>query len=448
MPPKSPKTPAKPKATRVRLNDPPKPEPMPDDRWPERAKITEAFVRKLELPPKGRTVYILDADLPGFKLRLTSGGASFVAERRVGRGKGGIQRRVTIGRVKTDSVAHAREQARQTIAKLASGQDVIAERRQHQAERVRQGVTLADLRDRYIAASKLKPTTKNNYQFALKHYEAWHDRPLSDLTQSVIAAEHRRIAKKSESMAANSGRVLAALLSYAVEEGLVETNAAQLALGARRGRRGKRHATIYKGKVRRRALMESQLPAVLNWLEKQRTEGSPHMQCCADLAELLLMYGLRKGEATRMDWANVNLGAGYFTIPETKTDRPLTLPITTQARKLFDRRKAVADEHGSQWVFPSLSAKRRTASGHIHNIARFFELLNDACGTKTMPHDFRKVFGSIGGKFITASVKRAVINHAATRTGDVHADHYEHIEPEDMKEPLQRWNAFLESCKQ
>ena len=72
-------------------------------------RLTEAFVRKTLTPARGQTFH-WDAEVKGFALRVTSGGAkSFVVDYRVD----GRQRRFTIGAYPDWSVQAARQAAKE-----------------------------------------------------------------------------------------------------------------------------------------------------------------------------------------------------------------------------------------------------------------------------------------------------------------------------------------------
>lgn len=90
-------------------------------------------------PKPGRYV-IWDTELPGFGLRVEpTGHKSFIARYRVGGGRGGILRQMTIGRYGILTPDQARRLARRTLGAAATGRDPVGDLRNRA---VRQGLRL------------------------------------------------------------------------------------------------------------------------------------------------------------------------------------------------------------------------------------------------------------------------------------------------------------------
>src|SRR6056297_1211116 len=103
-------------------------------------KLTEAAARKA-LPPVRRQSMLWDAEVKGFALRVTPGGAkSFVLDYRAE----GRQRRITIGAWPDWTVAAARQTAKDMKREVDLGYDPMGER---QAQR--EAPTVQEMWDRY-----------------------------------------------------------------------------------------------------------------------------------------------------------------------------------------------------------------------------------------------------------------------------------------------------------
>jgi hypothetical protein len=96
-------------------------------------KLTATFVERATVEPgKGRTIW-WDEGLPGFGLRVTKNGhRSYVVQYRAGRGRGGTDRRLTIGAGLTLDVA--RREAKKLLGQVAAGTDPLQMRRTEAAK--------------------------------------------------------------------------------------------------------------------------------------------------------------------------------------------------------------------------------------------------------------------------------------------------------------------------
>lgn len=112
-------------------------------------RLTKTYVDTLTPPapaPDGKATqaFYRDSAIPGFGLRVTSGGAkSFIVEKRVH----GKVKRITLGRYGNLTVEQARKAAMQLLGQVATGKDPIAERK---AKTVK-GTTLLQTFDDYLA---------------------------------------------------------------------------------------------------------------------------------------------------------------------------------------------------------------------------------------------------------------------------------------------------------
>ena len=77
-----------------------------------------------------------------------------------------------------------------------------------------------------------------------------------------------------------------------------------------------------------------------------------------DYLLLVLFTGMRRSEASRLRWEDVELAGRTLTLPRTKNGDPLVLPLSGFLLDLLRARTVLAGT--SPWVFPSDSA-----SGHV-----------------------------------------------------------------------------------
>ena len=104
-------------------------------------KLSDVGARKA-LPPSRGQLFLWDAEIKGFALRVTSGGAkSFVLDYRVD----GRQRRITLGNYPDWTVQAARAAAKAMKREVDQGQDPMGER-----QALREALTVLGPRERYI----------------------------------------------------------------------------------------------------------------------------------------------------------------------------------------------------------------------------------------------------------------------------------------------------------
>jgi hypothetical protein len=187
-------------------------------------KLTKATVDRLALPADKSELIVFDDALPGFGLRIRSGGKrTWIAQYRVG----SKQCRLTLGTVTAFDVDKARELAKDGFARVQLGQDPQAEKVTARAPKALE-ITVGDIVDRYlpIAERKLKASTYYGVVLHLqKHWQPLHNRELQKVERRHVATELGRIAKDCGLYGANRSRAaLSALFAWASGEGLVNEN--------------------------------------------------------------------------------------------------------------------------------------------------------------------------------------------------------------------------------
>ena len=108
---------------------------------PERARLTDAIVKRLPTPEKGNKVYY-DNDIAGFGARVTAAGArSFILNYVT---RGGRERRYTIGSATSWQTTAARAEAKRLRRLVDQGGDPLGD-----VEAERAAPTMAELIDRF-----------------------------------------------------------------------------------------------------------------------------------------------------------------------------------------------------------------------------------------------------------------------------------------------------------
>jgi integrase len=212
--------------------------------------------------------------------------------------------------------------------------------------------TLRQTLEAYLNANRgLSERSRAGYKtFVMTYLKKWLDRPLREITREDVERRHAEIAAEVAERGRGSGgatanaamRGLRVLYNFALErDASMPANPVRLRRQWFSVQRRTRSVTNGDLPIFYRAVTELENPVARDYLL------------------LLLFTGLRRSEAARLTWADVDLVAKVIRIPasSTKSGRKLDLPITEPVLELFKRREADGRE---RFVFAADSR-----SGHI-----------------------------------------------------------------------------------
>jgi integrase len=393
-------------------------------------KLTKAFVEKAEPPKDKDQVFYRDDELKGFALRVTlSGAKSFVVETLVGN----KVRRMTLGRYGKLTTEQARTEAKKLLGKVATGIDPIAERKERQAK----GVTLKEVYADYLKARKsLKRTTLYDYERIMEvSFSDWKSRPLLSITKDMVAKRHRELGGKSEARANVSMRLLRALFNFAAGE-YEDAKGKSLVLENPVKRLSHTRAW-YRVERRQSVIKVHELPAwyvALMTLEDERCTGKSAI--LRDYFLLIIFTGLRRDEAVRLKWNQVDLKAKTLTITDTKNHEMHVLPLSDFLYHLLVSRKA---QSISDYVFPGNGKK-----GYIIEPRKVMEKVINTSGVSFTLHDLRRTFITVAESLdIPAYALKRLLNHKMNH--DVTAG-YIVMDVERLRGPMQQITDYLLKC--
>lgn len=278
------------------------------------------------------------------------------------------------------------------------------------------GQLLQDWRTRSMSARNLSPRTERTYSWAVDVLiEEIGSVRLRRLTPEVVEAALVRLAREGRRSGSESKRskatetmgrsslikirsVLGKALEYAERRGVVSRNVArvvELPRDARRPEPG-------------RALTVEQARHLIDVTSTHRLEGLWH---------LMLMLGLRPGEATGLTWPDVDLDAGVVHVRHSlklehgalvlderlktsRSRRSLDAPDTLVAslRRHRGRQSAERLAAGPLWTNPDDLVFTTTTGTPIHpeNLRRTFARITESAGLgRWHPHELRHSAASI-----------------------------------------------------
>jgi integrase len=354
--------------------------------------FTKARIERLLVPPSGRVEY-RDTEQPGLTLRVSASGVkSFsaflwvTAERK--------RERITVGKFPAVSVDTARRRVAELIGKVATGANPADEKRQY----LTQG-TLGEAFDAYAKnrrAAKKRAVDAMEAQFnrwlgkvpdapKAKHAPHprrkpaaavdWSKRRIGTITPADCRDLHRAIVAAGKPTSANRVQeILRAVFNFA---GITPNPAATAGRGNQHG------VERVKLAPRRRFLSRDELPRFLEVIEALE----PNWR---DFFNLLLYVGFRRSAVAAMRWADVDLEAATWRVPEekSKSGEPIVLPIAGPALAILTRR-AKYRKTRNPWVFPAESE-----SGHLINPKKAWERIRAAGFADLRMHDLRRTLGS------------------------------------------------------
>ena len=366
--------------------------------------ITQSLVNGLK--PTGKEFFIHDDKLRGFKVRVQpKGPITFVAFLRI---KGGRVCKFMVGRPDLMTVAEARQAAEEPLRLMRKGIDPHDHRKQQAEEQHRAiakdkalSITLNDLFERYVSIGDRKASTIRDLNWVMRSLLGdWSDKPVRSISRSDVEAKFVAIERsKSQPTAAKFARVLRALCNFAMEEEiqgetLLSSNPVNVL-------RAKRYNLSIR--PRDRFLDDQEIHRLLFYAFIERGYPTPetfrrnNKDGVSDQGLnyiLLILYtGLRRAEAERLRWEDVDFRKRLFVVKDTKNRRDHVVPMSFLLFRLLRAQKVLAGK--SEWVFPS----PRSKSGHISEPRSQLDRLRPAAGiSKFTFHDLRRTFAHHAGR--------------------------------------------------
>lgn len=391
-----------------------------------RVKLTKSFIDQLELKP---AIY-RDSELVGFGLRVNSSYKTYIVEKKIL----GKAVRSTIGLHGNITLAQAREIAREKLLQMSQGVNPNEEKRkaisneQERITKLKSKPTLHDAFENYKSFRELKPRTLSDYNIVITDYlKDWQDLKLDDITRKMIQIRHAELSLRSKAQANMTMRVFRAIYNFSLEHYLDENDNPILqpfnpvkTLNTQKA----------WNKVRRRKtyINEDQMP---DWIKAvfQYQDRGQQLETNRDFLLTLVLTGFRRDECESLPWSSIDLRYGRITSIDPKNGEPHTLPMGDFLFALMKKRRAQAI---SEWVFPSAKSK----AGHITNISKVRNKINNSCGIHFTFHDLRRTFGSIAenldyGRY---TIKR-LLNHKEDDDRDVTAG-YIQVSEKKLREAM------------
>lgn len=331
-----------------------------------KVKITADVLKRLA---PGET--IMDIDQPGYGARRQKDAVTLFV-RKFANGRRHFQ---TIGQYGQAGLTATtgRQHAARIIMAIRDGQSPAESR-----EREKAMPTVSQLATQWLEVhvdTYLKPSTRRNYRDVLRNtiLPVVGDLRVDNVTNSDVARLHAR--KSGAPFAANRGlAVLSKLMEFAEREGY-RPQQSNPVKGLKRYRESKRERYL--------SVAELQLLGAALSHTEERERHTP--QAIAAIG-LLLLTGMRCGEALSLRWSEVDLERGLLLLSDSKTGRK-PIVLGKPAIELL-----AAQPREGEFVFPSPVK----ANAPIGSVTKAWRTVRRLAGLEDLRlHDLRHTFASI-----------------------------------------------------
>lgn len=385
-----------------------------------KASLTKKVIDDFPAPEDGRS-FIADTKVPGLLVQVTANGTKSFQVYRKANGK---PVRVTLGRYPDMTIEQARKAGMEALSKLAGGMNPNDQKKE---ERVK-AVTLAEAFTDYLGTRKdLKPKTLKDYERVIgTAFADWRTKPLLSITKDMVSKRHKQLGEQNGEAWANlSMRVLRALFNFAA--GQYEDGQGRSLIAENPVKRLSQTRAWYRVERRQTVIKPHELQA---WFSGVMALSSDTLR---DYLLLMVLTGLRRNEAAKLQWADVDLTAKTLTVRDPKNRRDHTLPLSDFLFDMLTRRKAGAI---NEYVFPGTGA-----GGYIVEPRKQMARVTETSGVQFTVHDLRRTFITIAESLdIPAYALKRLLNHASG--ADVTAG-YIVASTERLREPMQKITDYV-----
>lgn len=386
-----------------------------------RRRLDAAFVEYAKSPERGQAVY-WDQKLPGFGLRVSCGGGKtwVYAYRHAGKMKW-----MKLGSYPGTSLADARAAAHIARGKAQRGEDPAGEKAAERAAHAANSVTFGELARSYLERhAKIEKRTWRADERMLEHdlLPAWGARLLGDIRRADVVMLLDRIVDRGARTMANRVRsLISSIFRFAVDRGMLDENPAEKA--PRPGG---------KEDPRERVLNHDEVRAVWRALDEAGLDDR-----FPPIFKLGLLLGQREAEIVGMQWSELDLERGWWTIPSERTKNGLIHRVPLVGEALDILKGILAGQHDSVFVFAG-DRRGKPLSSINRPICRLRELTRI---TDLRYHDLRRTARTGWAEIkVDDAVAERLLNH---KERGVQAVYNRYAYDSEKRGALARWDKHL-----
>lgn len=368
-------------------------------------RLTDTNINKIT--SKSKDFRVACEQTKGFFVKVTPAGRkTFVVDGRV---KGGRTRRFTLGTYPEVSTSDARAKALELVSMMQKGVDPKTEIDKANAIKSFTQKTLTDVFDEYLDIRDLKPKTRIDYKNTMHSvFSDWLPQPINKISREHVMKRFVKARdERGKATAVKSFRILSALFNFALADEvqgvrLLTDNPVNVIKQKGVSR------TIPK---REDYLTEDQIYRLMHFHMTERTFAEQYQKGVTDqginFVMLLLFSGMRRSEALRLRWEDVDYNNRLFVARDTKNGSDHYIPMSDMLMWTLNAQKKVASD--SEWVFP-----KRSGEGHMTEPKSQLAKICNAVGFKFRLHDLRRTFATHASKAgVQFDLIQKALNHKA-----------------------------------
>ena len=380
------------------------------------AKLTVLSVEKMRA---GKTRQEIPDDyLPGLYLIVQPSNAKSWAVRYRHEGR---TRKHTLGPFPRITLAAARDAGRKALIEAGGGQDPARQRKQATVDSV--AAAVEQFMQRHVRQNyRPKPMKEAERLLRLYVLDKWGDRKIADVTKADIRDMLDKLVDDTPIAANRVHSIIRKFFNWCAEKDIVAVSPCH-SLKAPAGKENSRD----------RMLSDEELRTVWNAAEQLGGLFGPMVQ-------LLILTGQRRGEVANMEWTELDLARGLWSLPRdrVKNDRAHEVPLTPQAIEILKELPQISD----RFVF-SLDGKKP-----INGFGKGRQRLDALTGTCTPPwvlHDLRRtVAGGMARLGIGLPVIEKVLNHVSGSFAGIVGVYQRYEFADEKRAALAKWAEHVE----
>ena len=342
--------------------------------------------------PRERRYIVWDEELTGFGVRISpSGLRSFIVQYRTrAGGRRSANRKQVLGHFPDLTPTRARFRARELLR-------AIARWRAHPGGGSPSIPTLRHAFEGYLRSRPdIAETTRSRYCRCFeRHAPHWLDRRLEEFGREDVERRFLALSKHPGPSAANAFvKLLGAVYRAAcADHDELRNPVAEWRMGGGKLHRALRRTIAPPAEVlpRWRRGLEGGVPEVLR-----------------DMVWMGLYTGLRVSEVSGLKWEDIDGSQRWLRVKETKSGRPLELPVTRQVSEVLERRRAASDADDG-WIFPGPAGR-----GPFKRAGNWYPRISQGAGTNFWFHACRNCFITVAVRdlMLPESLVKRLVNHA------------------------------------
>ena len=349
----------------------------------------------------------------------------------------GRKRRMTLAKYKPGALGEARKLHRAALTVLEDNKKDPADEKRKEKTAARDASTVNALIDEYI--EKWAKPNKRSWKADAGCLDRdikpqWGNRKAHDISRREVILLLDRVKDRGAPVQAN--RVLSCIrkmFNFAIERDLISANPCD---GVK---------PVTKENQCDRVLSEEEIKILWLALSQEVDKDNPlqhdlHMSLETTLVlKLQLVTGQRKGEIVSAEWDEIDLIAGWWTIPASKAKNNQThrVPLSSLALELLAEIKILSNH--SRYLFPAKFKNTHITDGSIDNAVNRSTFSNIKPWT---PHDLRRTAAShmtsIG---IPRFVVGKILNHSEQ---SITAVYDRHSYDAEKRQALEAWAQQLQ----